>query len=261
MGLTRLRAQALKWKVDVNSNLLPGTLLWQFYNRAPKYAKVKWGIQEEKEDHVGMGVYPILEAIGHNARTPTRNKVEEEMTGFLRGFVNVANCLKAEDLPDLYNQAELPDLLGKEGAIKQKLTWPKFKATGATNQGNQGKNLTDKGSAQLSMEPTRTRKYDELNGLYNDEDLKDEMPNIPGHLRQVLVKHANASLSYQTWRAVRGVRRRIQECEVETEVQMEFPWSEEQTNNFTAWCLGKKLREQTIKNYLSKVNKSTTVAV
>ena len=257
MSLVELRAQAQKWKQDVNSHFLPGTVLYEFYSRTPKHLQVQWGIKEGENDGTGIGIYPILEGIGHTAKTPTRSEIEAEMVELLRNFVDVANISKAKDLIEKYGLAELPDLMKEEDAIKQKLTWPRFKAAATTNQGNmQGKGpTTTTGSAQLSMKPTRTGKYSAENGLYNEEDLEGELQNVPSHLRQVLVKHANASLSYQTWRAVKGVRRRIRECEMETEAQLNFPWSEEQTNTFTAWCLDRELREQTIKNYLSKVTK------
>ena len=48
---------------------------------------------------------------------------------------------------------------------------------------------------------------------------------IPESVKTRLVDNANASLSYNTWRGVKSVKRRIQECELETGMALEFPWS------------------------------------
>ena len=72
-----------------------------------------------------------------------------------------------------------------------------------------------------------------------------------------LIKNANASASYQTWRSVKSVDRRIRECAADLKVDMSFPWNAGQVTTFTAWCLRRNLREKSIQNYLSKVNSST----
>lgn len=105
------------------------------------------------------------------------------------------------------------------------------------------------------MKPTKHGKYAAAHGLYSAESLEDT--GIPENLRKVLVDNANASLSYQTWRSVKSVNRRIIECEMQTGVSMELPWGPTQVQTFSAWCLGKNLRDNTIQNYLSKVSHIT----
>ena len=68
-----------------------------------------------------------------------------------------------------------------------------------------------------------------------------------------LVDNANASLAYQTWRAIKSVQRRVAECEKETARDLSLPWSQVKLTIFTGWCLKRGLRDKTVENYISKV--------
>ena len=102
-------------------------------------------------------------------------------------------------------------------------------------------------------------KYHHSHGLYSSESLimGDATIDMPEDLKEYVIKNANASASYQTWRSVKSVDRRIRECAADLKVDMSFPWNAGQVTTFTAWCLRRNLREKSIQNYLSKVNSST----
>ena len=86
------------------------------------------------------------------------------------------------------------------------------------------------------------------NQVGNDEDI------LPYSLKKQLVDHANASLSYQTWQSVKGIRRRVEECEAQTGVSMRLPWSQTQVSAFTTWYLQKGLTASIIQQYLANVS-------
>ena len=224
----------------MNSVHIPGAILDPLNSRTPKHVSVPWALREGEDEGVGMGVFPVLEAIGHSARTPSRNEVQQEMTTLLRNFSAAANYNKVEELREAWLKAELPpNILESKEAIISPLYWPKFKTPTPTNQGHQGKKGPSPGSAKpkpSTMVPTMSGKYSGDNGLYNEADLGLDL-DIPDSIRQTLVQHANASLSYQTWRSVKGVKRRIMECEAATGASLAFPWSHKQTTIFTGWCL------------------------
>ena len=100
-----------------------------------------------------------------------------------------------------------------------------------------------------------THKYSADHGLYSTDQDGDDEDILPYSLKKQLVDHANASLSYQTWQSVKGIRRRVEECEAQTRVSMRLPWSQTQVSAFTAWCLEKGLVASTIQQYLSKCKK------
>ena len=97
------------------------------------------------------------------------------------------------------------------------------------------------------MKPTKCSKHAAAHGLYSTAGILE-------NLWKVLVNNEIASLSYQTWRSVKLVNRRIIECKMQTGVSMELPWGLTQVQTFSAWCLGKNLQDNTIQNYLSKVS-------
>ena len=95
------------------------------------------------------------------------------------------------------------------------------------------------------MVRTKEGKYSHRHGLYSTRNLDREAEGvvIPETIKHHLVANANASLSYNTWRGVKSVNRRIQECETETKVSLAFPWNNGHLLCFTGWCMERGLRD------------------
>ena len=108
------------------------------------------------------------------------------------------------------------------------------------------------------MVRTKEGKYSHRHGLYSTQNLDRELEGVVilETIKHHLVANANASLSYNTWRGVRSVNRRICECKTETKVLLAFLWNNRHLLCFTGWCMARGLRDKTITNYISKVRVS-----
>ena len=170
--------------------------------------------------------------------------------------LNLREALETEERP------ECP-------AAKITAAWPKFvprpnpggqqSAQGSTPEPQPGPSNVAPGNIQhslqgkaqpRSMSETQHGKYSERHGLFCPNSLSEE---IPEEIREELTRNANASLAYQTWRAVKSVKRRIEQCERETGCSLSLPWSRVKLEIFSGWCLRRGLRDKTVDNYISKV--------
>ena len=100
-------------------------------------------------------------------------------------------------------------------------------------------------------------KYHKDNGHFNEQHvlaLAGGSENIAASIREILVANANQSLSYNTWRQHSTVLKLIAECQKETRVDLSLPWTEAAQATFIGWNIKRKVRDSTLKVYLSKVN-------
>ena len=239
---------------------------------------VPWAMREQEGENIGMGIFPIIECVSTQDEppVPTREAVEREMAALLGKFSATAQVNKAADLESLI----LADNPPTEAArTKILFTWPKYKTCGqaAREASNAlrtpaptptpapapaastpaGKRLSGRSKPKPSKPMVRTKegKYSHRHGLYSARNLDREAEGvvIPETIKHHLVANANASLSYNTWRGVRSVNRRICECKTETKVLLAFLWNNRHLLCFTGWCMARGLRDKTITNYISKV--------
>ena len=144
--------------------------------------------------------------------------------------------------------------------VKPAWQWPKYKpaaqssaSTPVTSTPGKARHLQS-GSAKASPRVTDFGKYSPAHGLMKADRLDR---SIPENIRITLADSINSSLAYQTWRSVRSVKRRVEECEVQTGTDMSIPWNQRKLATYTGWCLQRGLRSQTVENYLSKVRERT----
>ena len=251
-----MRAKCSEWNLVTDSPLTPATQLYSFYSnsRRAKPVLVKWGLVEKKGLHYGLGIFPVLEAIGHS-KLPAKGEAEEEVVSLLRSFKPAVNLPQLADLEKVLDEETRPEIEDSQ-YLKPLMTWPRLRTLPAM-QPSQPRGKTgpsSSGSAQ-PMKATKSGKYSTDHGLYSESSLGfgDNVRELPESLKSEIVKNANASLSYQTWRSVRSVKRLIETCEIESNVSMRFPWDNSQYTAFSAWCLRKNKRKNTIQCYISKV--------
>ena len=283
--MSPLKDLAKDWNLpSEHSHLIPATPVWKFYakdqggnvSRVFKPLHISWGAREAKDDHFGVGILPFLEIFGAVAedKIPSRNAWEKEMVKMLRAFVGQAQFPSLTNLGEAISQEQRPEC----PAAKVISAWPKFKAltnsaglTSTAAPGPQsglqpvpqpgplsgtapGKTCNKPRGKAQPIAPTKTSKYSTLHGLFSTDYLNEE---IPSDIKEALVDNANASLAYQSWRAIKSVKRRVAECEKETAVDLSIPWNQNKLTIFTGWCLKRGLRNNTIENYISKVNNQT----
>ena len=245
---------------------MPGVPLYKFYafdrNGAPSRTfqpqNVFWAVREAKDDGWGVGILPLIEILGNiqEQLVPSQADLEKEMVEMLRSFSPAsqlgdpgaaAECLLAKERPTV------PE-------VKPTWLWPKYKPAAqssapppVTSTPGKARRLQS-GSAKASPRVTDFGKYSPAHGLMKANRLDS---SIPENIRITLADNINSSLAYQTWRSVRSVKRRVEECEVQTGTNMSIPWNQRKLATFTGWCLQRGLRSQTVENYLSKVREET----
>ena len=277
LGLQDLRNKAQDWGLDANSSQFPGVPVWRFYavdgrgvSRNFKPLHLAWGIREEKDDGWGIGILPLVEIFGaiNAEKFPSRNALEKEMVSLLRAFAAPAQHTNLTNLGEALESSEKPVC----PAAKITSIWPKFRefktptssAISTPSSSRQGPSaaetptptVTGKTRQKLSgkaqpIKASKLTKYAGEHGLFLSSDLNNEIPN---DIKETLVNNANASLAYQTWRSIKSVRRRVLECERETDRDLSLPWNQVKLTIFTGWCLKRNLRDKTVQNYISKVN-------
>ena len=292
-NLETVRELAGVWNLPTNSHQLPGVPIYSFYTRNARSLKAKtiqWGLREQQGENIGFGIFPAIEVPAAELQVPlNREVIEREMIALLRRFTGTL-AVKLGDIETILAAEERPDT----GLETRALTWPRYReipeapapspapsgaaqtprpapsasappasAPPATAPHISGKRSGSKavggtrGGKGVVMRPTSVGKYSHEHGLFSQSSLDREMGEIrmPEDLAREFVNQANASLAYQTWRGVRSVARRIRECQVQTGVDLSFPWQSGHLNVFSAWCLKRGLREKTIAVYISKVRR------
>ena len=265
-ALPDLKDVASRWNIDVNAANMPGVPLYKFYafdrNGAPSRTfqpqNVFWAVREAKDDGWGIGILPLIEILGtiQEQLVPSQADLEKEMVEMLRAFTPVSQVGDPGAAAELLLSKERPAV----PEVKPAWQWPKYKpaaqspaSTPVTSTPGKARHLQS-GSAKASPRVTDFGKYSPAHGLMKADRLDR---SIPENIRITLADSINSSLAYQTWRSVRSVKRRVEECEVQTGTDMSIPWNQRKLATFTGWCLQRGLRSQTVENYLSKVRERT----
>ena len=274
LNLEDLRKVASNWKMgSVNSEQMPGAPIYRFYarnaagtiSRTFRPLQLSWGVREEAADGWGIGILPFLEILGaiDKKRIPSRNALEKEMVALLRNFVPQAQYDNTQNVAEALAMETRPEC----PVAKVTAMWPKFRefnpeqapgqdgpaAGGSRPTATQsGKKPTVRGQAKPRQ--TSLPKYSGQHGLFTADNMDQE---IPVDLKETLAANANASLAYQTWRSVKSVKRRIEECEKQTRRDLSLPWTQAKLAIFAGWCLKRSLRDKTVENYISKVTLQT----
>ena len=102
----------------------------------------------------------------------------------------------------------------------------------------------------VSPQPTARRKYSG-DGWYTA--ITFTKLGIEPNVATILAKKANFGLAMNSWKSYASAINNIQKCNIETESNLNLPFSNKDSLTFIGWLLGKGLRSNTASKYLCGV--------
>ena len=126
--------------MELDSHLIPTMALKLGYaNGKPvNFALADFMPNESENDRVGLGVFPLLEAIGSfNPNLPEHEEVEEQLCLFLRAVVSTNNVNK-QRFRSLLAPENFP--ASTTGVIR--FMWPEFRGPLARTSGGQAGSMS-----------------------------------------------------------------------------------------------------------------------
>lgn len=199
-------------------------------------------MHEKKEDKVGFGILPILQAVHPDPNIehhpwPTREAVGAELTAFMRKtFLHDAVTRSKEwgiPLQQVYDSNNAP---AKCKILTLKQIWPSLVSKGKSNKGN---------------EPWLINERFGQGGTYSEKKLEEL--GVKRDKVELATRLANCSLASTTWRLQSSIEKVWMRCAQDWDIDLSFPWSVGKCLNFITWMKETGKSASTARQYLSGV--------
>ena len=255
-NMDEAKAVANKWNVNVQD---PTSMLTMaLITGTERHFLIPMGIDEDQNDAAGLGILPLVEVRTNveNFHYPSRDEIAKEMQAFFRDW-QLANVIKPttkEPLETLLKAADkqVGELIAKpNGEWPQLWTPPPPLVASEDEQGKRRFSIFFQFLRVLGGKVLRRKDRYGEGGFFKASDFvsKGLNPRAATQISSLI----NSSRASNSWRQDDAVMSVVNKVSADWQVDMRPPWSSNVALTFVAACAEKKLRADTVRQYLSSI--------